>query len=139
MVVKRNFEKLYRREEDPWEIGQADSERYGTYLEAIRAITPPGGFLSALDLGCGKGAFTTRLSGLTRKLTGVDVSEIAIAKAFTSNACQRAGATAHQLHGGMGVDLDNDLHFYFERAKAMELKFGASPFHLKALEVELGM
>ena len=65
--------------------------------------------------------------------------EVAIAKAFASNACQRAGATAHQLHGGMGVDLDNDLHFYFERAKAMELKFGAAPMHLKALEAELGM
>ncbi len=67
------------------------------------------------------------------------VKEVAIAKAFTSSACQRAGATAHQLHGGMGVDLDNDLHFYFERAKAMELKFGPAPFHLKALERELGM
>jgi len=65
--------------------------------------------------------------------------EVAIAKAFTSSACQRAGAVAHQLHGGMGVDLDNDLHFYFERAKALELKFGPAPVHLKALEKQLGM
>jgi alkylation response protein AidB-like acyl-CoA dehydrogenase len=65
--------------------------------------------------------------------------EIAIAKAFTSDACQRAGATAHQLHGGIGVDTDNDLHFYFRRAKAMALKFGPSLIHLEALEAELGM
>jgi len=77
------------------------------------------------------------VSRLSREMSAA--KEVAIAKAFTSSACQRAGATAHQLHGGMGVDLDNDLHFYFERAKAMELKFGAAPFHLKVLETELGM
>jgi len=65
--------------------------------------------------------------------------EIAIAKAFTSDACQRAGATAHQLHGGIGVDMDNDLHFYFRRAKAMALKFGPSLTHLEALEAVLEM
>jgi len=87
-----------------------------------------------------QGSRWTTYQAVSRLSRGMSaVKEIAIAKAFTSSACQRAGATAHQLHGGMGVDLDNDLHFYFERAKAMELKFGAAPFHLKALETELGM
>lgn len=63
--------------------------------------------------------------------------EIAIAKAFTSDACQRVAALAHQLHGGVGVDMDNDLQFYFRRAKAMELKFGPSPVHLKRLGGQL--
>jgi alkylation response protein AidB-like acyl-CoA dehydrogenase len=87
-----------------------------------------------------QGSRWTTYQAVSRLSRGLHaVKEVAIAKAFTSSACQRAGATAHQLHGGMGVDLDNDLHFYFERAKALELKFGPAPIHLKALEAELGM
>jgi glycosyltransferase involved in cell wall biosynthesis/SAM-dependent methyltransferase len=81
MVVRRNFEELYRQEEDPWEIGAADAQRYGAYLELLHRKQPPGGFDSALDLGCGKGAFTARLASLARRVTGVELSEIAVAKA----------------------------------------------------------
>ena len=63
--------------------------------------------------------------------------ETAIAKAFTSDACQRVAALAHQLHGGVGVDMENDLQFYFRRAKAMELKFGPTPVQLKRLGAQL--
>ncbi len=65
--------------------------------------------------------------------------EVAMAKAFTSNACQRVSYNATQVHGGMGVDTDNDLHFYFRRAKARDLRFGPAAIHLKALEAELGL
>ncbi len=63
--------------------------------------------------------------------------EVTIAKAFTSDACQRVAALTHQLHGGVGVDMANDLQFYFRRAKAMELKFGPTPVHLKRLGDQL--
>ena len=63
--------------------------------------------------------------------------ETAIAKAFTSDACQRVAALAHQLHGGVGVDMENDLQFYFRRAKTMELKFGPTPVQLKRLGAQL--
>ncbi len=87
-----------------------------------------------------QGSRWTTYQAVARLSEGMPAAkEVAIAKAFTSSACQRAGATAHQLHGGMGVDLDNDLHFYFERAKALELKFGSAPVQLKALEAELGL
>jgi alkylation response protein AidB-like acyl-CoA dehydrogenase len=65
--------------------------------------------------------------------------EVAVAKAFANNACQRVAFSAQQLHGGIGVDTDYDLHFYFRRAKAFELTLGSTPFHLKALEAEIGM
>jgi alkylation response protein AidB-like acyl-CoA dehydrogenase len=65
--------------------------------------------------------------------------ELAIAKAFASDACMRVAFGAQQLHGGAGVDLDHDLHFYFRRAKVLELRFGSAPDHLKALEGELGL
>lgn len=65
--------------------------------------------------------------------------ELSIAKAFTSDACQRVAFGAQQLHGGIGVDLDYDLHFYFRKAKAMELKHGPAPIHFRALESVLGL
>jgi alkylation response protein AidB-like acyl-CoA dehydrogenase len=60
--------------------------------------------------------------------------EVAIAKAWTSDACQRVAYGAQHLHGGIGVDLDYDLHFYFRWAKIMELSLGAAPCHLAAIE-----
>jgi alkylation response protein AidB-like acyl-CoA dehydrogenase len=63
--------------------------------------------------------------------------ELAIAKAITSKACQRVAFSAQQLHGGIGVDMDYDLHFYYRRAKAFELKFGTPSFHLEALGAEI--
>jgi alkylation response protein AidB-like acyl-CoA dehydrogenase len=63
--------------------------------------------------------------------------EVAIAKAFANIACQRVAFAAQQLHGGLGVDKDYDLHFYFRRAKALALTLGSTPFHLKTIESEI--
>ncbi len=63
--------------------------------------------------------------------------ELSIAKAITGKACQRVAFSAQQLHGGIGVDMDFDLHFYYRRAKAFELKFGSPSFHLEAFGAEI--
>ena len=63
--------------------------------------------------------------------------EVAIAKSFANIASQRVAASAQQLHGGLGLDSDYDLHFYFRRAEAYALTLGSTPFHLKTLEAEL--
>src|SRR6185436_10936082 len=81
MVVRRNFEELYRREEDPWSIGNAEALRYDIYLAWIHRHAPAWGFQQALDLGCGKGAFTARLASLARETTGLELSAIAVNKA----------------------------------------------------------
>jgi alkylation response protein AidB-like acyl-CoA dehydrogenase len=60
--------------------------------------------------------------------------ELAMAKLFTGKACQRVAFSAQQLHGGIGVDLDYDLHFYYKRAKAFELKLGYPSMYMKTLE-----
>lgn len=60
--------------------------------------------------------------------------EVAIAKAWTSDACQRVTAGAQHIHGGVGMDLDYDLHFYFRWAKALELDFGSAPVHRATAE-----
>lgn len=63
--------------------------------------------------------------------------EVSIAKGITGRAVQRVAFSAQQLHGGIGVDLDYDLHFYYRRAKAFELKLGTPAFHFNALGAQL--
>jgi alkylation response protein AidB-like acyl-CoA dehydrogenase len=55
--------------------------------------------------------------------------EVSIAKAWTSDACQRVVSGAHHIHGGVGFDVDYDLHYHFRWAKALELNLGSAPVH----------
>jgi alkylation response protein AidB-like acyl-CoA dehydrogenase len=64
---------------------------------------------------------------------------VAIAKVFTSNALRRVAFSAQQLHAGMGYDLDHELHFYYRRAKALELKLGTVPAQLEMLRTTLSL
>jgi alkylation response protein AidB-like acyl-CoA dehydrogenase len=86
-----------------------------------------------------QGARWTAYQAVWRLSEGLPADrEVAIAKAFGNIACQRVAASAQQLHGGVGVDKDYDLHFYFRRAKSLALTLGSTPFYLKTLEAELG-
>jgi alkylation response protein AidB-like acyl-CoA dehydrogenase len=64
--------------------------------------------------------------------------EIAMAKAWTSEAYRRVTATGHQIYGGIGFTVESDMHLYFRRAKAAEVTLGDSNFHREALAKELG-
>jgi alkylation response protein AidB-like acyl-CoA dehydrogenase len=55
--------------------------------------------------------------------------EVSIAKAWTSDACQRVVSGAQHIHGGVGFDADYDLHYYFRWSKALELNLGSAPMH----------
>ena len=58
---ERDFDAVYREEEDPWSIGNADSERYNLYHDTISAAAALRS--SMLDIGCGFGAFLARFQG----------------------------------------------------------------------------
>lgn len=59
--------------------------------------------------------------------------EVAIAKAWASEAYKNASVIAHQVWGGIGYTTEVDLHLYSNRAKATELTFGTRDFHLRRL------
>jgi alkylation response protein AidB-like acyl-CoA dehydrogenase len=63
--------------------------------------------------------------------------EVSVAKYFTNKACQRVAFSAQQLHGGIGFSMEYDLHFYYRRAKAFELRFGPQALHLRKLGAAL--
>ncbi|MBM4462766.1 MAG: acyl-CoA dehydrogenase [Chloroflexi bacterium] len=86
-----------------------------------------------------QGARWTTYQAVWRLSQGMPAArEVAIAKAVTGRACQRVAFSAQQLHGGIGVDIDSELHFYYLREKALELALGTPADHLKALSAMIG-
>ena len=65
--------------------------------------------------------------------------EVAIAKAWAGEACQRVMALAHQIHGAIGVTIDHDLQYYTRRAKAAEVTFGDAGFYREIVAQEMGL
>ncbi len=64
-------------------------------------------------------------------------TELAMAKAFTNSACQRVALGAQQLHAGIGFDRDYDIHFYYRRQKAFDLRMGTTTRYLEALAEQI--
>jgi len=63
--------------------------------------------------------------------------EVAVAKAWASEASQRIMALAHQIHGAIGYSIDHDLQFYTRRAKAAEVTFGDASFYREIVAQEM--
>ena len=65
--------------------------------------------------------------------------EVAVAKAWAGEACQRVMALAHQIHGAIGVTIDHDLQYYTRRAKAAEVTFGDAELYRDVVAHEMGL
>jgi len=63
----------------------------------------------------------------------------AIAKFFATEAASWISGEALQLHGGIGMTWEHDLHLFLKRAKANELLFGANHRHREAVAAALGL
>lgn len=65
--------------------------------------------------------------------------ETAMAKSFTNDATRETSWLAQQLHGGVGIMREYDLHFYFREIKAAEQKLGRTRDLLETVAGELGI
>lgn len=65
--------------------------------------------------------------------------EVSMTKAWTSDACRRVCAQAHQLHGGIGFTKEYDLQLYFRRAKQGEVFYGDADIHREVVAQEIGL
>jgi alkylation response protein AidB-like acyl-CoA dehydrogenase len=65
--------------------------------------------------------------------------EIAVAKAWTNEACRRVVKEGQQVHGGIGYTKDYDLQLYTRRAKAAEIAFEDSDAHRDVVATSLGL
>lgn len=90
-----------------------------TFLETTRLITYQAASLLSEDIPCPK--------------------EIAMAKAWCSDAYKKSTWIAQQIHGGIGFTEEHDLHLFYKHAKALELEFGDSRIHRKKVAEEMGL
>lgn len=65
--------------------------------------------------------------------------EVAIAKAWTSDAYTRVCLDSHQAHGAIGFTKEYDLQLYTRRAKAAELAYGDTRHHSDMLADLMGL
>lgn len=65
--------------------------------------------------------------------------DVAIAKAWASEAYGRVTLLAHQIFGAIGFTMDHDIHLYYRRAKAAEIIFGDADFQRAIVARELGL
>ena len=65
--------------------------------------------------------------------------EVAMAKAWVSEAYRRVCALGHQCHGAIGFTKEHDMQLYSRRAKAAELAYGDSDFYLEQVAESIGL
>jgi alkylation response protein AidB-like acyl-CoA dehydrogenase len=65
--------------------------------------------------------------------------EAAMAKAWTSDASRRVTSLAHQIHGAISFTEEFDVHLFYRRAKAGEIAFGDTEYHLERVAQSLGL
>ena len=70
------FEEMYQHCDDPW---LQDSVLYKSNQIVINMLSVEGGYSKILDVGCGKGRFTSLLyKVLNSNIDAIDISETAI-------------------------------------------------------------
>jgi alkylation response protein AidB-like acyl-CoA dehydrogenase len=63
---------------------------------------------------------------------------VAMAKAYASDASRKVSNAGIQLHGGIGMTWEHDLHLYMKRGKANEVAFGDATWHRERVAQLLG-
>jgi len=63
---------------------------------------------------------------------------VSMAKACASDASRKVNAAGIQLHGGIGMTWEHDLHLYLKRAKACEVAFGDATWHRERVAQLIG-
>lgn len=81
-----------------------------------------------------EGGYLASYHAFSKLAAGKDATtDIAIAKAWLNQEGQQVVTGAHQLHGGMGIDIDYPLQICFRRYKAQQLAFGTTEVHLQKI------
>lgn len=65
--------------------------------------------------------------------------DVAVAKAWASQAEDKIMGLSHQVQAAMGVTIEYDLHYYTRRLKAAELTFGNAMFYRELVAQKMGL
>ena len=72
------FEQMYQDFEDPWE--QSEREKFASEKAVCVNLIESLSFGSVVELGCGFGQLTDRISKVSNNVVGLDISPTAIQK-----------------------------------------------------------
>jgi alkylation response protein AidB-like acyl-CoA dehydrogenase len=64
---------------------------------------------------------------------------VSMAKSYASDASRKVSNAGIQLHGGIGMTWEHDLHLYMKRAKASEVAFGDATWHRERVASLIGV
>lgn len=78
------FDELYTADIDPWKFRSSDYER-SKYAATLAAL-PRAKYRICIEAGCSIGELTRLLADRCESVTGLDISQVAIAKAKRRNA-----------------------------------------------------
>ena len=92
------FEQIYTNAEDPWSFATSEyeAEKYARSLSMLGEH-----YANAFEIGCSIGVFTHELARRCDALTGIDISELALARARVRCADL---ANVRLLHGAFPHD-----------------------------------
>jgi len=65
--------------------------------------------------------------------------EVAMAKAWVSEAVVRVARLGYQVHGGVGYTIDHDLQLYYRRGRAAAALFGDANYQRELIASQLGL
>jgi alkylation response protein AidB-like acyl-CoA dehydrogenase len=65
--------------------------------------------------------------------------QVAVAKAWASDAYKRVAGLGHQIMGGTGYMEEHDMPLYSRRAKAAEIAFGDAHYYRELVAKEIGL
>lgn len=113
-----------------------EREQFDTPIGAFQAIQH-----HCADMGVDVlGSRLIAYEAIWRLGEGLDAAgEVAMAKAWVSEAYRRVCALGHQVHGAIGYTQEHDLHHYLRHAVSKELSFGDAEHHWRRIADQLGL
>ena len=66
-------------------------------------------------------------------------TEVAMSKAWVSDAVRRVGEVAHQCHGAIGFTQEYDLQLFTRRTRLGEFLYGDADFHRETVAASMGI
>ena len=147
-AIVQDMNRYAAAAECAWMLGgaQAVLEMTVDYVKQRVQFDRPIGSFQAIQHHCANMAMDVESSryiayqAACSLVDDVDASrEVAMAKAWVSDAYRRVCALGHQCHGAIGFTKEHDMQLYFRRAKAAELAFGDADFHREVVAQALGL
>lgn len=126
----RSLDLLYEGRQDPWGLDSPHFRYQQIKYATMLSLLPPRRYKRALDLGCGTGNLTRRLSARADQVLGIDVSQVAIAQA----ARRTNGQSNLRFQQGDALNLSRDLDNGFDLVVIADTLYYLSPLSKEVLQ-----